>query len=99
MTRRIWDPGRGPGDTNALPAGSVRLGGPFFPRQSIGICDSPEKGENASHKPVLPLPALAGWGAGRAVSGEAQGWFRISILFDSRGMNAPEGGRVLQTQP
>jgi len=56
--------------------------GPFFPIQRIGIGDLPGKGENASHKPVLPLPALVGWGAGRAVSGEAQGTFSKGILLN-----------------
>jgi len=63
--------------TNALPAVPVRPVGLFFPRQSIGIGDLLEQGEDASHKPGLPLPALAGWGAGRAVSGEPR-WFVVN---------------------
>jgi len=59
---------------NSIPPVLVRLLGPFFPILLIG-----KKGRDASHKPVLPLPALAGWDAGRAGSGEAQGWFRKQV--------------------
>jgi len=88
MTRRIWDPGRGPGDTNARPSVSVRPLGPFFPRPRIGFCDLLEQGEDASHKPSLPLPALVGWMMGGALSAvkPGDGFGSKSIAWDTAKM-------------
>ena len=45
--------------------------------KASGSATCQRKGETASHKPGLPLPALVRWGAGRAVSGEPR-WFVVN---------------------